>query len=354
MLELIFAGDISLANIDTESFSFSSGIIELFNASDIKIANLEAPLTFSENKTPDQAWYMKADPADSEIINLFDIYSLANNHILDYRIEGLDDTTGFLKRNNKGWFGIGKDTDDSFRPLILEKKGIKLALWGFTHWYNARKNAHGTTPKDYGRLRRSIKRYREENYFIILFPHWNYEYNDYPAPLERRQAHRLIESGADIIIGSHPHNIQGYEIYKGRHIYHSLGNFIFHSSQFSHLNLDDERLNQTFIVKVLIDKDLDYEVEIIPIYSTDTGMVMMGGNEEEEFFKKFESISNILNTNQYPDVFYSQARNIVHKTMKAIRRTSSRNSVFWGTVKRLHRIRTQDLLIMLHSYKYRK
>ena len=187
MLKINCVGDISLDNIDLDSFVIDDKLKEELTNADLNLANLESPLTNSNRKKRGQPWYLKAKPVNSEILNLFQVFTLANNHILDYQEEGLIETQKFLTKINKKWFGVGKNIEESFIPLCIEKNKIRIACLGFTHFYNAEKNEMGTMPKNYKKLQRVIKKYKKRNYFIMLFPHWNYEHVDFPAPLERKK-----------------------------------------------------------------------------------------------------------------------------------------------------------------------
>ena len=95
--------------------------------------------------------------------------------------------------------------------MKIEKNDKKVAFLGFTRWINAGKKKPGTTPGNFKKLTNIIRTLKNENYFVIIMPHWNYEYVHFPAPDNRNLGKDLIDAGADLIVGSHPHIIQGYE-----------------------------------------------------------------------------------------------------------------------------------------------
>ncbi len=346
MLKILFTGDVSLTNIDVNNFRIQPDLEAIYNDCDLRVCNLEAPFTNGESHFPNQAWYMKASPIDSNIIQSFDVFSLANNHILDYCESGLKDTTAFLESLQKKWFGIGSNLKKSLQPLLLERNRHKLAFFGVTSYYNAGENSAGTSSLYSKQIIKQIRKYKKQGYFIILYPHWNYEFTDYPAPLIRRLSFRYIDAGVDIIIGSHPHVIQGYEIYKNKHIFHSLGNLIFHSSQFVHKS--DQRLYQTFGVQIIIDENSNYQTEIIPITNSDESIRLMVNSEKDDFMHKLTQISETIRTSEYPDAFYSQASTIISRSLAAIKKADKQNSLILGILKRLHKISLQDILIELY------
>ena len=112
-MRLNFFGDVCLDGIDTESFSIDQRILDLAASADCNVANLESPLTRSSDGLPYQAHLIKAEPKPSEILKLIEIFSLANNHIMDYQASGLWDTIAFLQQLGKAYFGAGASPDHS-------------------------------------------------------------------------------------------------------------------------------------------------------------------------------------------------------------------------------------------------
>ena len=106
-----FFGDVSLYNLDVENFRIDTEILELSKSAHLNVANLESPLTHSTNRRPYKHVYMKGVPKPSHVLELFDAFTLANNHMLDYTEQGLTDTLDFLSTIDKKSFGVGVDRD---------------------------------------------------------------------------------------------------------------------------------------------------------------------------------------------------------------------------------------------------
>ena len=161
----------------------------------------------------------------------------------------------------------------------------------------------------------------------------------------------------DLIVGSHPHVIQGYEEYKGKYIFHSFGNFIFHSDVFKNMSMikNDPRLHITFILSVNIHDNNDYNFEIIPVYADDSGLRMLNGAEKKQFDEKMDQISNVLYSNSiYKKLFYTESSVMIKQTNKVFNKLIADQGLK-SLLIRLNRIKKQDVKIFLHSLvgKYR-
>lgn len=226
--------------------------LKFFFEADLNIANLESPITDSDQKKPHKPVYLKAKNQNNKLLDLFDVFSLANNHILDYDIKGLSDTIDLLKSNQKNYFRAGLNKKEACEPLRLTIKDQKIAFIGFSKWNAARGASGGTMPDNIHDLLKIIRKEKESGYFVVVYPHWNYEYVYYPPPDSRQAARKLIDAGADLIVGSHPHIIQGFERYRGKFIFYSLGNFVSHSDVFKNISMyeNDPRINVSFVLSV--------------------------------------------------------------------------------------------------------
>ncbi len=342
---ITFAGDLCLEDLDQESYIIQPEIADLFARSDLNVVNLESPLTHSEEKMPGRVFNFKGRPVPGKVFNHFDVFSLANNHILDYSSAGLLDTMDFIVSRQKSFFGAGQDIDRATRPLTLQIGDVRLAFIGCTRWDNAGKKKPGTAPMQIGWISRTISALKEQGCFVVIFPHWNYEYVDYPSPAERRFGHRLIRAGADLIVGSHPHQIQGWEKYRDKYIFHSLGNFIF--NQF---DLSRPEFARTFLLSITINADHSSSFTIHPVYGTQQGLFLLSGDALKEFEHKLKELTDNLKTpSLYKKLFYKEAGMLADYSMDNLVKISGNKSLILTVIKRLHKIRTQDILIKLHS-----
>ncbi|HPW65756.1 MAG TPA: CapA family protein [Salinivirgaceae bacterium] len=320
-MKISFYGDICLYKIDIKQFQFCPSLIKLLKLSDINIGNLECPITNVDTKEENLVVNMSAPLSSLELINKFQIVSLANNHIRDFKIKGLRDTINALNSKNIKYFGVGKTQKQAIEPLKITKNGFKIAFLGATRYANAtKKNGGGTAKDSFLLIKKHIKRLKKEGYFIILYFHWGYEYVRIPSPRERKLAHKCIDVGADLIVGSHPHIYQGIEDYRGKKIVYSLGNFIFHSSIFTGLSLipNDPRLNESYTFTIEILNDLSYKIEINGYKTEDTGITFYNETENLKLINEINKHSKIFTDNywNYLKAYYSQTYDISKRNIK--------------------------------------
>lgn len=194
-------------------------IPNLFKGSDEIVANLEG--VFSSNNSisemDNDVLRFTFNPEFVSVLlkNNFTALSQANNHTLDFGREGMEESRKILQDNNLSVFGDFKNDDN----LIVNKKigEQEIALIGFNEFSYA----------NYDKILALITKTKEENKKVIVMPHWGIEYETQSNPKQRELARKFIDAGADMIIGAHPHVVQEIEIYKGKLIAYSLGNFVF-------------------------------------------------------------------------------------------------------------------------------
>src|SRR3989344_7214299 len=184
---------------------------------DFIAANLEGPITENSN-CQKKSYSFRFDQSIAKLLSLNNIglVNLANNHSLDCYEMGLDDTKKYLDEQGIGYFGGGRFLEDSF---IIRSVGEKKAA------FVGIDDTLGMI--DINNFYPLIARLKEDNDYVIVNIHWGNEYNKLPSQAQKDTAHKLIDSGADVVFGHHPHVIEPVEIYKNKPIFYSLGNFIF-------------------------------------------------------------------------------------------------------------------------------
>jgi len=234
MVKLLFLGDVSLAGYKRSQLLNGQNIEKLketlFQYKGTIIANLESPLTkgtLNLNKSN-----LKADPDLFDLIPKIDIFSLSNNHISDVGEEGAKDTKKTLKNAGKGYFGHGCDIFEARKPLIFQRNGIKFGFLGYSclttngeNYATAIKSGVSPIAEDY--LREDIVNAKKKAKHVVVMLHWGVENELYPTPDQIALARGAIDCGASLVIGTHPHVIQGIEEYGGGYICYSIGNFMF-------------------------------------------------------------------------------------------------------------------------------
>ncbi len=185
----------------------------IFESDDITLVNLEVVLTDSSDylKRDDKIFIMRGRP---DYVNMLtgssvEVCNIANNHMTDFGEWGIEETEKLLGENNLGYCGYG-------RTFLTEVKGVKLGFVGINYW---------TTKED--EMRKTIADMREKCDILIVSMHWGNELAEYPTDYQEKWGHIAVDLGADVVIGHHPHVVQGIESYKGVNIVYSLGNFCF-------------------------------------------------------------------------------------------------------------------------------
>lgn len=203
--------------------------------SDIALANLEAPLTESVNVLMEKKFVLKTAPAAANAIKTagFDVVTLANNHIMDYGADGLKDTIDLLDKAGIKHTGAGQDLKEARTPAILNIKGTRVAFLAYSNVFPeefyATENSAGTAQGLYEHIKSDIKNISKHLDILVVSFHWSEELARHPKEYQIRLAHLAIDNGADLVVGHHPHVIQGVERYKDGIVFYSLGNFAFGS-----------------------------------------------------------------------------------------------------------------------------
>ncbi len=223
---LLFVGDIMLdRNVAKRSrdagslaYPFQRLPVGWFDSFDLAIANLEGPVT-DQRRPPEKSIDFQFDPAVIPILKAqgIDAVSQANNHALDQGRIGSDDSRFRLQASGFLVFG-DQVRDDAIALATTTVNGIRLAFVGFNTTDN---------PLDREAASTTLALARQNADQVIVFMHWGSEYKDRPDPSTVETAHWLIDHGTDVVMGAHPHWVQGFSAYKGKPIAWSLGNFIF-------------------------------------------------------------------------------------------------------------------------------
>lgn len=241
LISMSFGGDVlldrgvaSLIENKGAQYIFSD-VKEVFDNSDITMVNLENPVSTLGVKENDKQYTFRAKPDYLESLTHagIDIVTLANNHVLDFGVEALFDTFKHLKNYGISYVGAGEDIDRASEPFYMKKHGYTIAFIGSSHvipfpsWAAGKNKPGVATTYNPERIRKEISQAREKADIVIVYVHWGEERKTRPLDYQRNLGKIYIESGADVVIGAHPHVLQGFEYYKGRLIAYSLGNFVF-------------------------------------------------------------------------------------------------------------------------------
>ncbi len=240
---VIAVGDIMLAGsavpvlkINGISYPFrSSGLAKLISTSDAAFANLEYPITMRQDRFMDKTYLFKGLPQTLAAIKEagFTLVSLANNHIMDYGSQGLMDTIEQCDRIGLAHAGAGADDASAGKPAVFVRRGVRYGLLAYSLTFPpefwAKKDRAGTYHPHYTQIQNDIQKARPGADILMVSFHWGEELSSTPKPYQEALAHLAVDAGADMVIGHHPHVAQAIEIYQGKPIFYSLGNFVFGS-----------------------------------------------------------------------------------------------------------------------------
>ena len=217
-------------------------VASVLNQGDIVFANLETPLTNSTHGLNNKGKIvLKGKPEASAALTSagFNLLSLSNNHMMDYYETGLFDTMTLLDEKSISCAGGGKNLDEARKPAIIEKNGLKIGLLAYTDMaelifagdpylsFAAGTEKSGLVPRKYETIREDVIKLRSQVDLLAVSLHWGTEDSFTVTSEQIEFAHKLIDDGVDMILGHHPHQFQGMEIYKGKPVLYSMGNFLF-------------------------------------------------------------------------------------------------------------------------------
>lgn len=196
-----------------------AGVRELFEGNDAIMGNLEGTITTNKPVALGRGSPLRFTfhPWFASLLaeSGFDAVSLANNHSMDFYNAGFAQTKSFLEEKGIVYFGSAYNNENL--SISLNIKGKELCLVGYHDLYTYNEAL----------VIEEIRRIRPDCYKVIAVPHWGEEYELEQSARQTDLAHSFIDAGADLVIGSHPHVVQPVEIYRGKAIFYSLGNFMF-------------------------------------------------------------------------------------------------------------------------------
>lgn len=209
-------------------------VADELKAADLTVGDLECSLSDSIEPPTDPftfSFMTRAAGVEGLLLAGIDAVSGANNHSMNFGAAGMEDTLATLDRAGIGHFGIGADLDAARAPAVFEVNGLRVAFLGYDgitgDVYGATDASPGTAPMVLEHIMADVARAREQADIVIPFLHWGVEYTLTPTDEQRAIARRAIDAGASLVVGSHPHWVQGMEVYLDRPIIYSLGNFVF-------------------------------------------------------------------------------------------------------------------------------
>jgi poly-gamma-glutamate capsule biosynthesis protein CapA/YwtB (metallophosphatase superfamily) len=237
-VSLVFVGDIMLADSPGKVIKRGEDPFAPFAAilksADIRIGNLECVVATGGSAEEDKPYTFRAAPRSLDFVKRhFDAVGLANNHTGDFGPKAFAEMLGLLDKAGIGYFGGGADLARAHTPLIIERKGLRIALLAYDEFFprsfEADVDKPGVAWSEDEQVRHDIKLARTQYHadLVIPFMHWGWEHESLASARQRQLARAMIDAGADAVVGGHPHVTQDVEQYRGKPIIYSLGNFVF-------------------------------------------------------------------------------------------------------------------------------
>jgi len=273
------------------------GIAPQLEKGDAAWVNLECPLSTLGSPTPGKDYTFEGPPSMAKALADagIDLVTMGNNHTVDYGQAALVDSIKRLEKAGVQVVGAGRDDADAWAPAIVKTAGgatIGFLAWSDVLWpgYRATSTpgvAEGRT--DIPRMKESIRALAKEVDYVVVGYHWGLEYQHYPWEAQTSEAHAAIDAGADLVIGHHPHVLQGFETYKGRLIAYSLGDLVF-----DHFSI---ATGQTVLVDAVLTAD-GVKATLVPVYVSSSGIpAVQKGSDATTILSLVRQYSKALGTN---------------------------------------------------------
>lgn len=307
-LVLAFTGDI-LPSYQLDPYQENYGwtypftlIYKRLQNYDILCGNLECPIAGFGTAVKNKRFYFKADPAAGAALKWagFDLLSLANNHTLDFGDTAFLQTMEILRANGLAQVGGGKDLTEATRMTVIQARNMKVGYLAYNMIPPDYYAATGTTPgvsflnKDI--LRKAILENMVKVDILVVIMHWGIEYQYAPTAEQKELGRYAIDWGADMVVGHHPHVVQPLEIYKGKPIAYSLGNFVFGTYGDPPNNTADFGL----LLEVEVSQSKEMKVRLVPlnVFNHDTKFMTreLGVEKSKDFFTFFNKLCLPFNT----------------------------------------------------------
>jgi len=300
---------------------------DFLNRKDILFGNLETPFSSSKPDKPlrEKIINFCVDPAVGEGLKYagFDVLSLANNHAMDYGPSPMMETVKILNDMGIKTVGCGEDITEARKPAVLERKGLSLAFLAYAsldELTNASDTEPGTSPLLMENVEEDIEDIKDMVDYIIVSVHKGHEFIYYPHPEHQKRMREIVDLGADIVLGHHPHFPQGFEAYKNKLIFYSLSKFVFdepypnrfESSLFKGLR------GKIFGVDIRVSKEQIVDFEIVPlVMSNEFQTSLQEGERKSESLEFMRRLSLPLAGGDLEKAFYRGGRDYLIAQMLA-------------------------------------
>ena len=295
---LVFAGDVLFHNMFFNNYDtggieniIAPPLLEQLRDADIFMVNNE--FAFSSRGTPmeDKQYTFRCPPEYVKVLQEMgvDIVTLANNHALDYGRDALSDTFATLEDAGILYVGAGNTAEQAYKLAVIEKNGMKFGFLAASRvvpvadWKVEVKAPGMLTAYDDTKLVELIGAAKDQCDFLSVYLHWGIERDAYPQEYQTQIAENCFAAGADLVLGAHPHCLQGISYVDGKPLFYSLGNFVF-----------GQNIEKTMVLKVEVSSDGEAVCRIIPAYASGGTTQLMEGDRAAALFTYMTEISDAV------------------------------------------------------------
>lgn len=321
----------------------------ILQEADVVFGNMENVFSQAQEGIPAQAHLLRAEPATAAAVASapFSVVSLANNHIFDFALKGIEDTVEALSARGIRSCGAGRSLQEARAPVIVERNNVRLGFLGYTTKgiQSATSDRAGAAVIDVEQIEQDILRLAGSVDHVIVSLHAGLEFIDYPHPDYRSQCHRIAAAGVSLILGHGPHVIQGVEVVNGCLICYSLGNFLF---DLALMDLKTPRSEEGLLLQCRLGKDRPIEYDLLPTVINEVFQVERADPERaREIMARVERISSVLRSDEYRRTYFAQASETWSRINIAVNLKVLREQGLFAFARRLSRLKPIYILLVL-------
>ncbi|MDR1217250.1 MAG: CapA family protein [Oscillospiraceae bacterium] len=271
-----------------------AAMAERIRSADVTMINLETSVSERGEPIADKTYTFRSPPGNLSFLTQWlgvDVVSIANNHTLDYGWDAFRDTITNLDEYGIAHIGAGGNIAEAAKAYVAETGGIKIAFFAANQVLTSTDWAAGTNKAgqliaresgNLGALGDAIADVKHECDYIVVYMHWGIELDLIPYERQTSVAHALVDAGADVVIGSHPHVVQSFEYYNGKPIIYSVGNFLFNALH-----------SETVVIFLRFDTtNSAVTIEAVPAGISGTLTYALESDARRRLFDKWEEISS--------------------------------------------------------------
>lgn len=319
-MKVIIAGDFAprarlAKHVESRRFSeiFPKNLVNVIKSADYSIVNFESAIidsTFKPIKKCGPNLSCTPDAADAVAYAGFKAVSMANNHILDFGVEGLKKSIECCKKAGLDIVGVGDNLTNAEKTLYIKHEGKKLAIINCCeHEFSiATDNFAGANPLNPVRQYYCIQEARKNADYVLVIVHGGHEHYNLPSPRMQETYRFFIDAGADAVVNHHQHCYSGYELYNGKPIFYGIGNFCF-----DYIGIPSKQWTEGYLVEIDFNSQISFRIHPYTQFGIDNENVSL-----QRFDSYNEDLYRLNNIIKDPQLVKDSANKYYDESMKSI------------------------------------